>query len=159
MAGRSRLHDLPGSIIAAAFMALGIMLAAESRGMSEMGSVFPTTISVALILFSAALIVRNVVLGLRRPAGADPPPRRMESNPRRLGFVVAMAAWIGLIPVVGFFAASLPGFFAVMAVTARGRMPPRQTAILCVSGLAILALFYWIMTSLLMLPMPRGLLF
>ena len=159
MPSRARLHDLPGSIIAAVFMALGIVLVVESRGMSDMGSVFPTTVSVALIVFSAALIVRNVVIGWRPPAGAGPAPRSLDSNPRRLGFVVAMAAWVGLIPILGFFAASLPAFFAVMAITARERKPALQIAVLCLSGLLILAGFYWIMTDLLLIPMPRGLLF
>ena len=91
MAARHRPHDLPGTIVAMAFVLLGILLITESRGMSEMGSVFPTTISIALIAFSAILVVRNVAIGLRRPEGrrtgpAQRPQAHYTRSPPRGGW-------------------------------------------------------------------------
>lgn len=159
----TRFHDPAGTFAAALFVILGIVLTIESRSMTAMGSVFPTTISIALIVFSTVLIIRNIVLTLRgnRAAAAqsDEAPAAGGSNVRRAVFVAAMIGWIALIDVVGFLIASIAGYFVVMIVAMHERMSVKQLALLIVLGVAILAGFYLLMTEILLIPMPRGHLF
>ena len=159
----SKFHDPAGTLAAALFIVLGIFLTVEARSMTAMGSVFPTTISVALIIFSAVLIVRNLVLTLRKTGAAvaksDETSDVGGSNLRRAIFIAAMIAWIALIPVLGFFAASIAGYFAAMFVAMHERMSFKQIALMILLGVAILAGFYLLMTEVLLIPMPRGYVF
>lgn len=162
MAGR-RPHDLPGTLAAAGFIVLGVVLIGQTGRMTPLGSVFPITISAVMIVLAALLILRNIVLGRRGSAAAAPemteiPPVR-GSMPRRVAFLAAMAVWIVLLPVLGFFAASIIGFFAVMAVASHDRPGLREGAVLVVIGIAMIAGFYLLMSEVLLIPVPRGLLF
>ena len=149
--------------MAVGFIALGVVLMLGTGRMTPMGSVFPITISLAMIVLASTLIARNVVLGLRaRPAEEEAPPAEAAegggSNWRRALFLAAMIAWIALLPVLGFLAASAAGFFAVMAIAAHERMAPRAVVALVLTGLAILGGFYLLMAEVLLIPLPRGLL-
>ncbi|MEH6717360.1 MAG: tripartite tricarboxylate transporter TctB family protein [Aurantimonas endophytica] len=161
MASLRKPHDVPGTILAAVFVALGAFLILQTDSMSPMGSVFPITVSVAMIVFALALILRNVVLGMRAvpataPAEAQPEASH-ESMPRRLLFLLAMIVWIVLIPVLGFFVSSVLAYFAIMLVATHDRMSLREGATLVVIGLAILTVFYLVMARVLLIPMPTGL--
>lgn len=158
-------HDVPGTVAAALFVGLGVVLILQTDRMTPMGSVFPITISAAMIVFSAILIVRNFVIAARRPSveAADGTASETEptqgSMPRRIGFLVAMAAWVVLIPILGFFVASLIAFFAIMAVASHERVTPREGAMLVAMGIIVLTGFYLIMANVLLIPMPRGIFF
>ncbi|NDV86788.1 hypothetical protein GTW51_08740 [Aurantimonas aggregata] len=163
MASLRKPHDVPGTILAALFVALGAFLILQTGNMSPMGSVFPITVSVAMIVFALALILRNVVLGMRPvPAAADEAPGEAqpeashESMPRRLLFLLAMIVWIVLIPILGFFVSSVLAYFAIMLVATHDRMSLREGAALVVIGLAILTVFYLVMARVLLIPMPTG---
>jgi hypothetical protein len=156
----TRFHDPAGTFVAALFVILGIVLTIQSRSMTAMGSVFPTTISIALIVFSSVLIIRNLVLTLRgsevAESQSDEAPKAGGSNARRAFFIGAMISWIVLIPILGFLAASIAGYFVVMTVAMHERMSLKQIALLILLGVAILAGFYVLMTEVLLIPMPRG---
>ncbi|MBB4003545.1 tripartite tricarboxylate transporter TctB family protein [Aurantimonas endophytica] len=161
MASLRKPHDVPGTILAAVFVALGAFLILQTDSMSPMGSVFPITVSVAMIVFALALILRNVVLGMRAvpvtaPAEAQPEASH-ESMPRRLLFLLAMIVWIVLIPILGFLVSSVLAYFAIMLVATHDRMSLREGATLVVIGLAILTVFYLVMARVLLIPMPTGL--
>ena len=163
MASLRKPHDVPGTILAAVFVALGAFLILQTDSMSPMGSVFPITISVAMIVFALALILRNVVLGLRPVPAATPgeaqPEASQESMPRRLLFLLAMIVWIVLIPILGFFVSSVLAYFAIMLVATHDRMSLREGAALVAIGLAILTVFYLVMARVLLIPMPTGMFF
>jgi hypothetical protein len=163
MAALRKPHDVPGTTLAVLFIALGIFLILQTDRMSPLGSVFPITVSTAMIVFAILLVLRNVVLGMRAaPAGAPaetPSEAGHESMPRRLLFLLAMIVWIVLIPILGFFVASALAYFAIMLVATHDRMSLRESATLVVIGLAILTGFYLMMTKVLLIPMPRGLFF
>lgn len=160
-----RPHDLPGVIAAAGFIVLGVVLIRQTGRMTPLGSVFPITISTAMIVFSALLILRNVVIGLRPTPRATPEeetpetPAAAGSVPRRLAFLAAMAGWVVLMPVLGFFVTSLLGFFAIMAVATYDRLGLREGAILVAIGVAVITGFYLVMAEVLLIPIPRGVFF
>ena len=162
---RMKLHDPAGTLVAVAFAAFGALLITSTGTMTPLGSVFPITISVAMIVFSLVLIGRNVVVGIlesRSVDGAVPEPVATEpsgSMPRRLALLVLMAAWVALIPVLGFLSTSVLCFFAIMVVATHERLPAKEIVILVVIGLGILTGFYLLMANVLLIPMPRGLLF
>lgn len=155
-----RPHDLPGTLAAVVFIVLGLALIRQTGRMTPLGSVFPITISAAMIAFSALLILRNVVLGLRRAAPREPDTQEMPatpgSTPRRIAFLAVMGAWVLLLPVLGFFAASLAGFFAVMAIATHERLGVGQGMLLALFGLAIIAAFTLLMSEVLLIPLPRS---
>ena len=160
-----KLHDPEGALVAVSFAAFGALLIVSTGGMTPMGSVFPITISAAMVVLSVVLILRNLVLGIR-DARTSPPSDSSAitadaagSMPRRIVFLVTMAAWIALIPVLGFFVASVLAYFAIMVVATHERLPVREIVVLAVIGFAILLGFYLLMTNVLLIPMPRSLLF
>ncbi|MBO0905197.1 tripartite tricarboxylate transporter TctB family protein [Jiella sonneratiae] len=156
-------HDPAGTGVAVLFVVLGAFLIAQTGGMTPMGSVFPITISAAMIVFSAILILRNVVIGLKSRAAPGEAEEAVRgeggSIVRRILFLLMMAAWVGLIPVLGFFVASLLAFLAITAVAIHERVSAKEVAALAVIGLVILTAFYLLMANVLLIPMPRGLFF
>lgn len=158
-----KVHDPLGTAVAAGFVVLGIILVYSSQSMSAMGSVFPITTSSAMAILGLVLIGRNLVLGLRgiTPASSATKEGGIEggSNLRRILFVLAMVAWIALLPVLGFFVASCLAYFAIMIVSVHERMSVKEIALLVVLGLAILGGFTLLMSEVLLIPMPRGLFF
>lgn len=163
MARLRKPHDLPGVIVAGLFVGLGFVLIRQTGSLSPMGSVFPITIAVAMIVFSTLLIARNVVIGARAgPAAAPEEPEAEDlrrTMPRRIAFFAAMALWIAALSVLGFFVASLAGFFVVMAITLHERMSPREAALMVAMGVAVVGGFYLVMREVLLIPIPRGLFF
>ena len=156
MASR-RGHDTAGTVAAAGFAALAAFLLIESREMSAMGSVFPTTISIAMLVLSLAVIARNLLA--TRPARAVPDlAGSPESTPRRLAFMAAMAAWVVLIPLLGFYVASLLAFAAILVIASHEPTPVRGWALLAATGLVIVTGFTLLMSEVLLIPLPRGLL-
>ncbi|MBP0618177.1 tripartite tricarboxylate transporter TctB family protein [Jiella mangrovi] len=161
-----KLHDPSGTLVAVGFVAFGALLISSTGTMSPLGSVFPITISVAMIVFSLILIARNLFIGMRQAQAADMPEagagaeaETPGSMARRIAFLILIAAWVALIPVLGFFVASVLGFFSIMAVATHERLPAKEIVVLLVIGLAILTGFYLLMADVLLIPMPRGLFF
>ena len=149
-----RVHDVPGTAVAAGFASLAAYLLTESQDMTAMGSVFPTTISAAMLVFSLVLIVRNVLAA--RPLAAAPDGMGSESTSRRLGFMVAMAGWIVLLPIVGFYVSSLLGFLVILILASHEPARPKTWAVLILFGVAVVTGFYLLMARVLLIPLPRG---
>lgn len=160
-----KLHDPAGTLVALLFAVVGAILMVSTGRMTPMGSVFPITISAAMVFLSLVLILRNVVLGMRAAETntdvelSENDRDAVGSMPRRIVFLATMAAWIALIPVLGFFVASVLAYFAIMVVSTHERLAIKEIAVLVVTGFAILAGFYLLMANVLMIPMPRSLLF
>src|SRR3546814_18571818 len=85
----SSSRDLPGTIIAAAFILLGAVFWWDTTDMSDPDSyVFPRSIIVLMIAFSLLLILRNLAFGGGRPRSAAEgswPRRRGRPAGRRGG--------------------------------------------------------------------------
>lgn len=159
MAGPRRLHDPVGTTVAALLVALGAVLIRQTGAMSPLGSVFPITVSTAMMVLGAILIGRNVVIGLRagpRKGGGEAAEPSEGSAGRRIVFFLVMVLWVAILPVLGFFTASLLGFFAVMGAALHERVGAREAILLALAGLVITGGFYWVMREVLLIPLPRG---
>ena len=167
MTGPRGLHDPVGTGVAALLVALGIVLIRQTGAMTPLGSVFPITVSAAMIVLGVILILRNVVLGLRASQGAgesaDTVGEESEASggsvARRAAFLGVMVLWVAMLTTLGFFTASLLGFLAVMATALHDRVSLREGVLLAVSALVIVGGFYWVMRDVLLIPLPRGLFF
>lgn len=157
MRSESKVRDGPGIVLAVGFIALGAWVILETGNLSPLGSVFPRTIGIALILFSLV----SLVASLRSvPAGDEQAERKApESTPRRLGLVAVMGAWGLLIPVVGFFVTSLLAFGALLVISEYEHWTARRAALYAVTMVVIVAAFYYLMQEILLIPVPKGLLF
>lgn len=165
MAGIKKPHDPVGTSVAALFICLAVALIWQTGSMTPMGSVFPITISVAMIVFSALLILRNLVIGTRgRPAGESSTGEQAsaegeQATMRRAAFFAVMVLWIVAIAYLGFFVASLAGFVMATLVALHERVSLRQAAFLGLTAVVVVGGFYLVMREVLLIPMPRGLFF
>ncbi|QFT67882.1 Tripartite tricarboxylate transporter TctA family protein [Labrenzia sp. THAF35] len=151
-----KTRNLPSMVIAAFLIALGVWTYTVAGSMSPLGSVFPKTISVALMVFSAMLIVQHI----RRPAGpASTNPAFDSGTRRRTALGAVMMAWVIAMPEIGFLATSLVAFGLIMAIADYDRPAVRVWLIWSAAGIAICTGFWWLMANVLLLRMPAGLLF
>lgn len=150
-----KTRDFPGMIIAGLCIALGSGIYVGATGMSALGSVFPMTIGAALVVFSAILIVMN----LRRPVGPAGRAFEMTAGAKhRFALGAIMLAWVIVMPQIGFLVSSMAAFVAIMVVADYDRPPLKTWAIWVATGLLICTGFWWLMSEVLLLRMPVGLL-
>ena len=135
------------------FMALGGAMVWAAQSMTPMGAVFPRTIGLAMAVIAAVLFVVTLV---RRGEAASHPPG---STPRRVALVLVMAAWVALLPTLGFFAASGLAFLALVLVANYEPWSVKRALVYGASAVALLAGFYVLFVELLHVPAPRGMLF
>lgn len=152
-----KTRDIASMAFAAGFMVLGVAIWTGASKLSMLGSVFPLTIALALVLFSTLLIIQN----LRRPVG--PSVRAGFSldtgGRRRLLLGLVMLAWVFLLPEIGFLATSFAAFVAITIIADYDRPPLRTWVVWIAAGAAICTGFWWLMANVLLLRMPVGLLF
>ena len=153
----ARGHDWGAVTIATIFLAIAVAAWWGARSMSMMGAVFPTTISILLGLLSLWLIVSGL-LGRGRPAPAETMSGPV-SNTRRSILVVVFGVWVWLLPVIGFVATSLAAFLGLTMVGEHEEVPARTWAIRAAVAVVVVGVFWWLMSEVLLLRMPNGLLF
>jgi putative tricarboxylic transport membrane protein len=146
---RRDLRGIAGSILAIVAGALAWYYAGD---FSAMGSVFPRTVSAAMILFAAVYIA----VALLRPAATAAPAKG--STWRRVALVVVMAAWSILLEKVGFLSTSVACYAAILVIANYDRWTPRMALVYALSGGAVLGGLYAIFRFVLLVPLPAGLL-
>lgn len=153
-----RYRDVPAIVLAALFVGIGVAAYMQTSDMSPMGSVFPRTLSTALVFLSIVLaalqIGRPAAPGLSAASGTERP-----SGLRRFAIIVAMALWVLLLPAIGFFVASASAFLVLTAIATFERPAPRVVAGHALAAVVIVGAFYVLMAHVLLLRMPAGLLF
>ncbi|WP_417812633.1 tripartite tricarboxylate transporter permease [Thalassospira alkalitolerans] len=149
-------RDLPGMVIVSVLALVSGWAWAQTSTMSPMGSVFPTTICVALIVFSVVLFVLNL---LRKPAGANGFGEAKASTSRRIALIVVMGFWVVAIPLVGFWIAAILAFLMLSRVACYEHMPVKRIIIEILAGFIIVTGLYLLMADVLLIRMPSGLLF
>lgn len=149
-------RDVGGMVMAVVFIVLAAVSLWDTTTMADADSyVFPRAIAVAMIAFSIALIVWNLV----RPSADNGATVESASTPRRIGLVAAMLIGTALMPYVGF---ALSGVVVFAAITWFAMYDPWTRFRLIVYplvGIAIVLGFYAIFAKVLLVPLPTGLLF
>lgn len=145
---------------------LGTFIYLQSRHLSAMGSVFPTTIAVALVGAGLLLIVTTLL----RPSLAEgsktgalgtdslKTPGRQEYW-RGVALIVVMIAWLFSMRYLGLMLSGGIAFAAIAFVTGYGKMPLRRLLVIGVCGVAVVIGFTLLMTQALSIPVPRGRIF
>ena len=157
-AEQTKVRDVPAVLFSLLFIAIGVAAYTQTKDMSAMGSVFPTTIAALLVLLSGLLIAFQI----GRPAA--PATERIvggakESTWRRVLIIVAMGIWALLLPSVGFFVTSLLAFLVLVAIASFDRLSLSEMVVHGVAAIAIVGAFQLLMDKVLGLRMPMGLLF
>ena len=151
-------RDMPAIVFGVVFLVVGVLAYMQTKDMSAMGSVFPGALAVALVLLSALLIAFQI----GRPAAprsVDVSAEGKPSTARRTAIVVALVVWAMLMPLLGFFVTSLAAFLVMIAIASFERLTLRVMAVYAVSAVVIVGAFHLLMTYVLNLRMPLGLLF
>ncbi len=144
---RVDVRGIAGSAIAIAGAAAAWYYA---KDFSDMGAVFPRTLSAILAILGVLYIVMAVL---------RPEPQRAHapgSNVRRVGLVAVMVAWSALIEPVGFLTTSIGCYAAILALANYDRWTPRLAVTYAVAGAAVLGGLYAIFRFVLEVPLPVG---
>lgn len=149
-------RDWPGALYAVGFVLLGVLMLLGTQEVSPLGSVFPNTIGIAMIAFST-LLIGLIVTG--RAAPVKHVKEAKGSNLHRLALAAVMLGWVFLMPHVGFFVTSLAAYLLIMFIADYDRPGLGTWVIWSAIGAAITGAFWWLMSDVLLLRMPRGILF
>lgn len=157
--GNAPGRDWAGAVASAFFACVGIYVFAASFAMSPMAAMFPRTIGavlagLALIQIAAAVTGRSA----RSVEAGASLAEQTEGLGRRLILLGCMIGWALLFPVVGMLVTSLAACVILMLTAQFGRLSPQRLAVYLATILAMVVLFYLLMTRVLNIPMPRGLL-
>jgi hypothetical protein len=152
---RAAGRDLPGSLIAAAFILIGALCWWDTTDMSDPDSyVFPRMVIVLMIAFSLLLILRNLLLG-----GGRHHLTTAGSWPRRVGLVAAMLLGALAMPLVGFLPSGIAVFLAIMLLAMYDPWTGYRRAVFTLVGFAIVVGFFVLFSEVLRVPLPLGSLF
>jgi putative tricarboxylic transport membrane protein len=145
-----------GSVVVAALMiAVACVVLWDSTRYTDADSaVFPRTFAVVLIVASLAYIV----VWLLGRADPEVPPSP-GSAPRRILLVVAMLAGALAMPMIGFVAAALPVFGALLLVAMYDPWTRFRMVVYPLVGIAVVLGFYYVFQELLLVPLPAARLF
>lgn len=145
--------DVPGMAGAAAFIVVGALALWYSREFSALGSVFPRTMAILMIVLSIAYIAMTLL----RPKASEPQPEG--SVWRRGALMVVFLAWSLLLDRLGFLATSIVAFVALLVIANYDRWTPRMAVVYGLVGALVMGGLYSIFRFVLQVPMPEGILF
>lgn len=141
-----------GIVAAAAFIVVGALALWHSRAFSPLGSVFPRTIAVTMVVLSIAYIATTLL----RPKGTEAQPPG--SVWRRTALMGVFVAWSLLLEPVGFLATSIACFTAILVIANYDRWTPRMAVAYGLVGAMVLGGLYAIFRFVLQVPLPAGVL-
>ncbi|NNF84515.1 MAG: tripartite tricarboxylate transporter TctB family protein [Deltaproteobacteria bacterium] len=124
-------------------------------GRGEVGPLsimFPHALLFLLAAFSVALVVKGLVRPERRSIFAE------GDRAKIIGTCAILFVWVIAIPYVGFFLASVSGFWGMTCYLAssRRKVTPQLAAKLFCVVLAEVSFFYLVFAKLLYVPLPTG---
>ncbi len=149
-------RDRAGMGLSVLLIAVAGLAFAQTASMTPMGSVFPSTISVAIIVMSAVLFGLNV---LRKPASGGDSQSDEGSSARRIALVISMVVWVAIIPLTGFGVAAIVSFLILARIACYEHMPIKRIVGEAIGGVAIVGGLYLLMAEILLIRMPSGYLF
>lgn len=145
-------RDYLGMAGAAFFIVMGALALWHSGDFTALGSVFPRTVAVGMILLSIAYIAVSWL----RPKGVQPQPAG--SAWRRTALMVVFVAWSLLLEPVGFLTTSIAAFVAILVISNYDQWTPRMAVTFGLVGALVLGGLYGIFRFVLQVPLPAGLL-
>ena len=142
--------------MAVVFILLAALSLWDTTTMADADSyVFPRAIAIAMIAFSIALIVWNLV----RPSAENGGAVEGASTPRRIGLVAAMLVGTALMPYVGFLLSGLVVFAAIIWISMYDPWTRYRKIVYPLVCVGVVLGFYTIFAKVLLVPLPAGLLF
>jgi putative tricarboxylic transport membrane protein len=146
-------RDWPGAAVALGFAALGAQAVSGSLSMTPLGAIFPRTIGI--VLAGLALVQAVRCLAGRGGASTLEEGARGGSIWRRAALAAVMLVWVVAFPVVGFLVTSLIAGAVLTVIAEFETLTPQRLALRLAMVAAMVAIFYWLMVSVLYIPMPR----
>ncbi|MCR4402867.1 MAG: tripartite tricarboxylate transporter TctB family protein [Firmicutes bacterium] len=140
-------------IAALVVMAVAVIFGVQLRGLESADALFPKWVLALAVVMSVCLLIMTLT-------GRSPQKPLKLPNMRTLGMAVGlMISWLILIPIAGFYVASVlvSTVFAVL-VDSRVRQPQALATSFAVIAIEI-GVFYAVFANLLDVPLPPGLLF
>lgn len=119
---------------------------------SPLSAMFPNTVLIVMGVLSLALLVKGFIKPEVRPIFTE------GSRTRIVVTAVALLIWVWIIPLLGFYLASLIAFtgLTIYIALASRRVAPKSVAIWVVIIALELAVLYFIFSRLLYVPLPAG---
>ncbi|MGB5198964.1 MAG: tripartite tricarboxylate transporter TctB family protein [Sedimenticolaceae bacterium] len=149
-------RDVPGMVMAVVFILLAAFALWDTKHMADADSyVFPSAVAIAMIVFSIALIVWNLVF----PSGGNSESVPGASTPRRVALVAAMLISTALMPYLGFLLSGIAAFAAIMLVAMYDPWTRYRKIVYPLVCVGVVVGFYTIFAEVLLVPLPVGLLF
>lgn len=167
-----RRLDWSGFAGCALAIAIGVAALLNSGDFSPLGSVFPRTIAVLMIVLSLLYIglswrgARRVVLtqaeqqpGLEQqsqPAAHEAASATPASTPRRVGVMVVLLVWAFLLAPLGFLFTSACASVALLLIAQHDRWTARRGLVQAASTMLVLGGLYALFRFVLQVPLPVG---
>jgi putative tricarboxylic transport membrane protein len=143
-------------VVAVVFILVAAFALWDTTNMADADSyVFPGAVAIAMIVFSIALIVWNLVF----PSGGNGEAMPGASTARRIALVAVMLISTALMPYLGFLVSGLAAFAAIMLVAMYDPWTRYRTIVYPLVCVGVVLGFYTIFAKVLLVPLPVGLLF
>ena len=153
---RQTSRDVTGMLTAVVFILVAAVALWDTTNMADADSyVFPSAVAIAMIVFSIALIVWNLVF----PTGGNGETAPGASTPRRVALVAAMLISTALMPYLGFLVSGVAAFAAVMLVAMYDPWTRYRKIVYPLVCVGVVLGVYTIFAQVLLVPLPVGLLF
>lgn len=149
-------RDVSGMLMAVVFILIAAVALWDTTHMADSDSyVFPSAVAIAMIVFSVALIVWNLVF----PSGGNGEVMPGASTPRRVALVAAMLISTALMPYLGFLVSGLAAFAAIMLVAMYDPWTRYRRIVYPLVCVGVVLGFYTMFAKVLLVPLPVGLVF
>ena len=152
--------DWAGAVASLFLGGVGAYVFVASFAMSPMAAMFPRTIGAILVGLSLLQIAAALTGRSARSmeVGASI-AEQAEGLGRRLVLIGTMISWAVLFPLVGMFVTSLAACTVLMFTALFDRLTGGRLAVFLCTTFVMVTVFYLLMTRVLHIPMPRGVLF
>jgi putative tricarboxylic transport membrane protein len=141
-------YDVAGAVGSVIAVAIGGAALWNARDFSPLGSVFPRTISILMILLGL------LYLGLVFKARTRRMPPLEGSRWRRVAVAVVMLAWAFLLVPIGFLGSSAAAIAALLVIANHDPWSPRTVLGYGAAGAFVLGAFYVLFKLVLLVPLP-----
>ena len=153
---KQRPRDVPGMLMAVVFIFVAAFALWDTTNMADSDSyVFPSAVAIAMIVFSIALIVWNLIY----PSGSNGETMPGASTPRRVALVAAMLISTALMPYLGFLISGVVAFAAIMLIAMYDPWTRYRKIVYPLVCVGVVVGFYTMFAKVLLVPLPAGLLF